>query len=103
MIEEETGYIKESFEDFKRSIVDHRVDRNKLHNFEEILFLTLCALICGCEGWRDIERYGKLKLEFLREFFPYIHGVPSDDTLGRFFDISIQKFFKGILWNVRVD
>ncbi len=49
------------------------------------LFLTLCAVICGCEGWRDIERYGKLKLDFLRGFFPYPHGVPSDDTLRRFF------------------
>ncbi len=61
------------------------MDRNKLHGVEEILFLTLSAIICGCEGWRDIERFGKLKLEFLRTVIPYTHGIPSDDTMRRFF------------------
>ncbi len=33
----------------------------------------------------DIERFGKLKLEFLKTVFPYTYGIPSDDTLRRFF------------------
>ncbi len=85
MLNQEIETIRESFEDFSSDLEDHRLSRNKLHSIEEILFLTLCAVICGCEGWRDIERYGKLKLDFLRGFFPYPHGVPSDDTLRRFF------------------
>jgi predicted transposase YbfD/YdcC len=77
--------IRESFQDFSEKLGDHRINRNKRHSVEEILFLTLCALICGCEGWRDIERYGKIKLDFLRSFFPYEQGIPSDDTVRRFF------------------
>lgn len=93
MFHEDIDIIRESFEDFSSDLGDHRIERNKLHGVEEILFLALCAIICGCEGWRDIERYGKLKLDFLRSFFSYTHGVPSDDTLRRFFrDLDPKQF-----------
>lgn len=80
-----TEELREGFEDFVKKIEDHRVNRNKLYSIEEILFLVLCAIICGAEGWHDIERFGKLKLEFLKTVFPYTYGIPSDDTLRRFF------------------
>ena len=86
--------LRESFEDFIDGIDDPRVDRNKLHSVEEILFLTLSAIICGSEGWRDIERFGKVKLEFLRTVFPYTHGIPSDDTLRRFFRVLDPENFR---------
>ncbi len=38
-------------EDFVKKIEDHRINRNKLYRVEEILFLVLCAIICGVEGW----------------------------------------------------
>lgn len=109
MREEEIREIQESFLDFSSQLSDHRLDRNKLHGVEEILFLMLCALICGCEGWRDTERYGHFKLEFLRTFFPYTHGIPSDDTLRRFFrhldPISFQTAFTTFVqrWNLETN
>lgn len=84
-MKESVESIRESFEDFSEELGDHRIDRCKLYSVEEILFLTLTAVISGCDGWRDIERYGKSKLKFLHQFFPYIHGIPSDDTIRRFF------------------
>src|SRR5690606_18745340 len=33
----------------------------------------------------DIEEFGKAKLDFLRQYLPYQNGIPSDDTLRRFF------------------
>lgn len=64
---------------------DPRIDRRKLHPMPEILLLTLCAVICNAESWDDIELFGESKLEFLRTFLPFENGVPSDDTLRRFF------------------
>ena len=64
---------------------DPRIDRKKLHPMPEILLLTLCAIICGAESWDDIETFGQAKVEFLRRYLPYTHGIPSDDTLRRFF------------------
>lgn len=47
--------------------------------------LALVAVLCGAEGWTDIEEFGKRKLGLLRRFFDYKNGVPSDDTIRRFF------------------
>lgn len=59
----------------------------------EILLLTLCAVICGAESWDDIELFGEAKLDFLRTFLPFEKGIPSDDTLRRFFRaIDTQQF-----------
>lgn len=86
--------LRESFKDFSSGIPEHRLDRNKLHSIEEILFLTLTAIICGCEGWRDIERFGCAKMTFLKKVFPFAHGIPSDDTLRRFFRALDPEIFR---------
>jgi len=89
--------LRNSFNDFASEVIDHRVERNKKHSVKEILFLTLIGLICGCDGWRDIERFGKIKIDFLRTFLPFEHGTPSDDTLRLFYRSldpkMTQKFF----------
>lgn len=54
----------------------------------------MAAIISGAEGWIDVERYGQLKLDFLSRFFPYENGIPSDDTLCRFFRRIDPKVFK---------
>ena len=46
---------------------------------------TFCAVISGAEGWIDVETYGKLKLSLLKNYLPFNHGTPSDDTFRRFF------------------
>jgi predicted transposase YbfD/YdcC len=73
------------FLDIFGQLDDPRIDRKKLHPMPEILLLTLCAVICGAESWDDIETFGYAKVEFLRRYLPYVHGIPSDDTLRRFF------------------
>jgi predicted transposase YbfD/YdcC len=89
-----TEELRESFEDFVGGIKDHRVERNKRYSVAEILFLTLVAIICGAEGWRDIERFGKAKIDLLRKVFRYTYGIPSDDTLRRFYRYLDPKTFK---------
>jgi len=73
------------FLDIFGQLDDPRIERKKLHPMPEILLLTLCAVICGAESWDDIEMFGKSKLAFLRHYLPYEHGIPSDDTVRRFF------------------
>lgn len=51
----------------------------------EIFLVTLCGVMAGGEGWEDIEDDGEAQLELLRELLPYAAGVPSDETLRRFF------------------
>ena len=88
------SHTSESFLDAFSSLEDPRIDRRKLHPMPEILLLTLCGVIAGCDGWQDLEDYGKMKLEFLRRFLPYEYGVPSDDTLRRFYRSLNPKVFQ---------
>ncbi len=53
------------------------------HQLSDILFLTVCAVICGAEGWDEIEDFGHAKLDFLRQYGDFEAGVPSHDTLAR--------------------
>ena len=76
----ELGFI-----DFFKAIPDHRGNRHKLHSVEEIMLVAFCGMIAGCDSWNDLELFGKTKLEYLRKYFPYKNGTPSDDTLRRFF------------------
>jgi len=38
------------------------------HQLSDILFLIVCAVICGAEGWDEIEDFGHAKLDFLRQY-----------------------------------
>jgi len=84
----------EGFIDFFKTVPDHRVERKKLHPVEEILLLTFCATIAGYDGWEDIELFGKTKIELLRQYLPFKHSVPSDDTLRRFFRALVPETFE---------
>ncbi len=82
-----------NFFDYCDELKDPRIERKKLHNMFDILFLTLCGMIAGCEGWTDIELYGESRIDFLRKYRPFENGIPSDDTLRRFFRaIDPEKF-----------
>ena len=61
------------------------MDRTKEHLLEDIIFITIAAVICGAETWNDIENYGKLKKEWLGQYLQLPHGIPSHDTFNRFF------------------
>ena len=74
-----------SFCDAFGALTDPRSNRNQLYSVNEILFLTLCSVLCGAEGWQDVEDFGKIKIRFLRQYFDYNHGIPSDDTIRRFY------------------
>jgi predicted transposase YbfD/YdcC len=67
------------------ALTDPRVDRSKEHLMEEIIFITIAAVICGAETWNDIENYGKAKESWLRQYLQLPNGIPSHDTFNRFF------------------
>jgi len=50
-----------------------------------MLALTVCAVVCGADGWAEVEDFGQAKVDWLRTFLKLPHGIPSHDTLGRVF------------------
>lgn len=66
-----------SFMDTFEKIEDHRATRNQLYSVFEILLVTFLGVICGAEGWQDIENYGKAKIDYLRRYAEFRNGIPT--------------------------
>lgn len=69
--------------DYFSGLEDPRVERTKEHGLQDIIFITIAAVICGAETWNDIENYGKSKEPWLKGFLQLPNGIPSHDTFNR--------------------
>lgn len=49
----------------------------------DILLLAICSVITGCEGWEDIEDFGKTRLSWLKGLGLFKEGLPVHDTIAR--------------------
>jgi predicted transposase YbfD/YdcC len=70
-----------------KNLKDPRVERSKLHHMDDIIFITIAAVICGAQTWEDIASYGKEKELWLGRFLRLSNGIPSHDTFNRFFSM----------------
>jgi predicted transposase YbfD/YdcC len=82
--------LRECFADF----ADPRREHLRLHGLWDIIGLTLCAVICGCDTVVEIHNYGRKKFDFLSSFLDLDHGVPSHDTIGRVFSLLNPEEFR---------
>lgn len=68
---------------FARLPDPRRQTRNKLHKLEDIVMISLCAVLCGFEDWVSIEDFGHENEAWLRRFLALPNGIPSHDTLSK--------------------
>ncbi len=47
------------------------------------MVISICAAICGAEGFEDIEEFGKSSESWLRTFLELKFGIPSHDTFRK--------------------
>ena len=62
---------------------DPRVNRTTWHRLDDILVITLCAVICGADSFEEVERFGDAREDWLKTFLTLPHGIPSHDTFNR--------------------
>ena len=62
----------------------------------------LCAL-CGGETAVDMELFGQMKEDFLREFLELPHGIPCHDAYSRLFRVMKPTSFQGFFDKFRAD
>lgn len=66
-------------------IQDPRMNRTKKHSLTDILAIAMCAVICGADGWVQVEEFGDCKKKWFQTFLDLPNGIPSHDTFGRVF------------------
>src|SRR4051794_24984619 len=76
---------------------DPRREQGRIHRLDEIIFISICAVICGAESWEEIAAYAHSKIDWLKTFLTLPGGVPSHDTFRRVFclldPLAFQKCF----------
>ena len=77
---------------------DPRTGNAKAHIFLEILIIAILAVICGADGWSDVELFGKNKKVWLKTFLELPKGIPSRDTFGRSLLRSSLKNSRSASW-----
>ncbi len=85
---------KDSFIPYFEQIDDSRDPLRIFFSMREVLFLVVCSVLSGYESNRGIEDFGLLKLEWLRNFFPYEKGIPSHYTIGNVIGLIDKKAFE---------
>ena len=71
--------ILEHFSD----LLDPRLEPRCDHKLIDIIFIAVCAVICGADGFTDMEEFGIAKATWLRQFLDLPNGIPSHDTFNR--------------------
>jgi predicted transposase YbfD/YdcC len=73
---------------------DPRVVGRCDHKLLDIMLIAICAVLCGAEGWEDIEEFGHSKERWLRQFLELPCGIPSHDTFRRVFGLLSASAFQ---------
>lgn len=79
-----------------KGLTDNRQPGKIKHNLLEIVVMTICAVIAGCEVWEDIFDYCRVKEEWFRESLnmKLENGIPSHDTIQRVWGMIKPKEFE---------
>jgi predicted transposase YbfD/YdcC len=86
--------------EFFEELPEPRQKAKVLYPLPELLLCCLVGVLCGAEGWVEVEEYCEAKLAFLRRFLPFEHGVASHDTFSDVFNALASEPFKAafIAW-----
>ena len=82
--------ILKHFEDMK----DPRVVERTTHPLRNIVFITIVGGLCGLTGWEEIADFAKYRQGFFAKYIDISMGLPSDDTLRRFFEKLKPEAFR---------
>jgi predicted transposase YbfD/YdcC len=74
-----------AFMEYFAAVEDPRIARQKRHKLCDILFIAVCAVLCGAESFPAMEDFGQARYEWLKQFLELPDGIPSHDTFNRVF------------------
>ena len=95
------GALVESivFLDHFKDLRDPRQLIKVIYPLDEILLLSLLAVLAGAETFTGIAQFGKDKLDLLRRLRPFANGAPDHDRLGAVFAALDAEQFQNCFVN----
>ena len=77
---------RKSLEEYVDELMsDPRRDLGQEHRLKTVIILAIVAVIAGANDWVAVERFCKIKADWLATIVPMPNGVPSHDTFRRVF------------------
>ena len=61
---------------------------------QELLLVAFAGVASGAEDWVSVAEWGQIKLDWLRRFLPFAHGIASHDTFNRVFALLDAQSFE---------
>ena len=93
--------MKEPVVKTPKSLLDHiniipdpRMKNKCLHKLEDVVMISICAILCGADDWNSIAGFGTSKKDWFLEFIELPNGIPSHDTFRRLFSILSPDVFR---------
>jgi predicted transposase YbfD/YdcC len=65
------------------SLTDPRHTRNRKHLLVDIIVISVCGILCGCDGPTAIHRWAKERHDWLAQYLALPNGLPSRDCIRR--------------------
>jgi predicted transposase YbfD/YdcC len=87
-----------AFEEYFAHVTDPR-RREGTYPLLNILFIAVCAVICGADDFVAIAEFGRSKRKFLEKFLDLSAGIPSHDRFNAIFRALKPAEFETCLLN----
>ena len=84
-------------------VEDPRRSNATRHDLQEMLLIALLSALSGGEGCVDMERFGRAKEGFLRQFLRLEYGIPSHDAFSSLFRALDPAGLHGVLQRIAKD
>lgn len=65
------------------SLSDPRHTRNRKHLLVDIIVVSICGILCGCDGPTAMHRWAKERRDWLAQHLALPNGIPSRDCIRR--------------------
>ena len=97
-VDDSQDAISKGFIEYFKILDDPRMINKTDHNLVEIIFIGVCAYICGANSWDGVYEFAKAREGWLLRFFDLKNGLPSRVTYWRVFShldpVAFQKCFQ---------
>lgn len=94
-IDDSQDAISKGFIEYFKILEDPRMVNKTDHNLLEIIFITVCAYICGANSWDGVYEFADVREKWLRKYIELKNGLPSRVTYWRTFShLNSSRFQK---------